>query len=71
MVPVGRLESAKQIARERTLDGAILEINLMGRPCFPVAKPFEPKEMKEMLADMLGIPRSLPLPERRRSSIRH
>ena len=34
--PVGRLESAMQMARERTLDGAILDINLAGRPCFPI-----------------------------------
>jgi DNA-binding response OmpR family regulator len=36
MGPVGRLESAMQMARERALDGAILDINLNGRPCFPV-----------------------------------
>ena len=34
--PVGRLESAKYMARERALDGAILDINLGGRPCFPI-----------------------------------
>jgi hypothetical protein len=36
MRPVGRLESAMQMARERALDGAILDINLNGRPCFPI-----------------------------------
>jgi DNA-binding response OmpR family regulator len=36
MGPVGRLESAMQMARERALDGAILDINLNGRPCFPI-----------------------------------
>ena len=36
MGPVGRLESATQMARERALDGAILDINLKGRPCFPI-----------------------------------
>ena len=36
MGPVGRLESAMQMARERALDGAILDINLNGRPCFAV-----------------------------------
>jgi CheY-like chemotaxis protein len=36
MGPVGRLESAMRMARERALDGAILDINLNGRPCFPV-----------------------------------
>jgi CheY-like chemotaxis protein len=34
--PVGRLESAMLMARERALDGAILDINLNGRPCFAV-----------------------------------
>ena len=34
--PVGGLESAMQMARERALDGAILDINLGGRPCFPI-----------------------------------
>jgi len=75
------------MARERALDGAILDINLNGRPCFPVCailsarripfifltsyphaaipieyrgapligKPFEPNEMKEVLAHMLGL----------------
>jgi DNA-binding response OmpR family regulator len=73
------------MARERVLEGAILDINLNGEACFPVcavlaarripfifltgypaaaipteyrgapvvAKPFEPNEMKEMLARML------------------
>jgi response regulator RpfG family c-di-GMP phosphodiesterase len=30
------VESAVQMARERALDGAILDINLNGRPYFPV-----------------------------------
>jgi DNA-binding response OmpR family regulator len=34
--PVGLLESAMQMERERALDGAILDINLGGRPCFPI-----------------------------------
>ena len=91
MGPVGRLESAKHMARERALDGAILDINLGGRPCFPicailsarripfvfltgypgaeipveyrgaplVTKPFEPTEMKEILAHMLGLPQGV------------
>ena len=103
MGPVGRLESAMQMARERALDGAILDINLTGRPCFPscailsvrripfifltgyphaaipieyrgaplVSKPFEPTEMKEVLAHMLGLPQEWPLPEHLQSSIRH
>ena len=94
MGPVGRLESAMQMARERALDGAILDINLNGRPCFPVcailsarripfmfltgyphaaipieyrgaplvAKPFEPNEMKEIMAHMLGLPQGWPYP---------
>ena len=94
--PVGRL------ARERALDGAILDINLNGRPCFPVcavlsarripfifltgypgapvpveyrgaplvAKPFEPTEMNEVLAHILGLPQDWPLPERLAFSVR-
>ena len=101
--PVGRLESAMQMARERALDGAILDINLNGRPCFPicailsarripfifltgypgaaipveyrgaalVAKPFEPTEMKEVLAHMLGLSQDWPLPKHFSSSVRH
>ncbi|SEP24174.1 CheY chemotaxis protein or a CheY-like REC (receiver) domain [Rhodospirillales bacterium URHD0017] len=85
--PVGRLETVLHVARERALDGAILDINLAGRPCFPVCailsarripfvfltgypeakipaeyrwaglvtKPFEPTEMKEVLAHMLAM----------------
>jgi len=34
--PVGRLETAMHMARDRALDGAILDINLNGRPCFPI-----------------------------------
>jgi CheY-like chemotaxis protein len=103
MGPVGRLESAMRMARERALDGAILDINLNGRPCFPicailsarripfifltgypqaaisieyraaplVAKPFEPTEMKEVLAHMLGLPQDWPPPEHLPSSVRH
>ena len=36
MGPVGRLESAMHMARERALDGAIPDINLNGRPSFPI-----------------------------------
>jgi CheY-like chemotaxis protein len=103
MGPVGRLESAVQMARERALDGVILDINLNGRPCFPVCailsarripfmfltgytqaaipieyraaplvtKPFEPTEMKEVLAQMLGLPPDWPPPEHLPSSVRH
>ena len=102
MGPVGRLESAMRMARERALDGAILDVNLNGRPCFPVcailsarripfifltgyphaaipveyrwaaliAKPFEPNEMKEVVAAMLGLPQEWP-PEPLGSSVRH
>ena len=101
--PVGRLESAVQMARERALDGAILDINLNGRPCFPIcailsarripfmfltgypqatipveyrgapliAKPFEPNEMKDVLADMLGLAQTWPLSEHLRPDVRH
>ena len=101
--PVGRLESAMHMARERTLDGAILDINLNGRPCFPICtilsarripfmfltgyphaaipieyrstplitKPFEPNEMKEALAEMLGLPEDLRPPEHFMPGVRH
>ena len=36
MGPLGRLESAMHMARERALDGAVLDLNLNGRPCFPI-----------------------------------
>lgn len=100
--PVGDLESAVRMARERALDGAILDINLKGQPCFPICailsarripfifltgypeaaipieyrgvpvitKPFEPTEMKEVLADMLGLPQGWPRPQHP-SSLRH
>ncbi len=93
--PAGRLESAMHMARERALDGAILDLSLNGRPCFPIcailsarripfmfltgyphavtpiecrgapliAKPFEPDEMKEALANMLGLPEDWSPPE--------
>ena len=103
MGPVGRLESAMRMARERALDGAILDINLAGRPCFPisailsarripfifltgyphasipieyrgaplVSKPFEPTEMKEVLAHMLGLPGGGPPATHLRPGVRH
>ena len=103
MGPVGRLESAMQMARERALDGAILDLNLNGRPCFPicailsarripfmfltgyphavlpveyraaplVAKPFEPNELKEILADMLDLPPEWPAPQHFPPTVRH
>ena len=36
-----------------------------------IAKPFEPTEMKEVLAQMLGLPQDWPLPEHLSSSVRH
>ena len=95
--PVGHLKSAMRQARERALDGAVLDINLNGRPCFPVcavlsarripfvfltgyarealfrvpveyrnapviSKPFEPSEMKEVLAAILGLTDGVSLP---------
>ena len=103
MGPVGRLESAMQMARERALDGAILDLNLNGRPCSPIcailsarripfmfftgyphaaipteyrwaqliAKPFEAIEMKEALAEMLGLPEDWPPPEHPMPGVRH
>lgn len=100
--PAGRLETALRMARERALDGAILDINLNGQPCFPicailsarripfmfltgypsaaipieyrgaslVTKPFEPTEMKEVLADMLGLPQAWPSSDQP-PSVRH
>jgi DNA-binding response OmpR family regulator len=88
--PASRLEEGMRLGRERALDGAVLDINLNGRLCFPlcsvlsarripfifltgysglsadiiplpfraiplVAKPFEPNELKEALAAMLGL----------------
>ena len=35
--PVGHLEQALDLARDATLDGAILDINLDGKLCFPIA----------------------------------
>ena len=101
--PVGQVETAMQMARERALDGAVLDINLNGKPCFPicailsarripfifltgypaaalpieyrgvtlVSKPFEPNEMKEVLADMLGLSHGWSPPDGLGSSIRH
>ena len=95
MGPVGHLETAMHMARERALDGAILDINLAGRPCFPVCailsarripfvfltgypeavitaeyrcaplitKPFEPTEMKEVLAHTLDLAQGGPTPD--------
>jgi DNA-binding response OmpR family regulator len=103
MGPVGRLESAIELARERALDAAILDINLNGRPCFPVCailsarripfmfltgyphaaipmeyrwaplitKPFEPNEMREIVAHMLGLPEDWSPPEQLSPGIRH
>ncbi len=103
MGPLGRLESAMHMARERALDGAILDLNLNGRPCFPicailsarripfmfltgyphaalpveyravplVAKPFDPNELKEILADMLDLPPKWPAPQHFPPTVRH
>ena len=81
----------------------ILDMNLSGRPCFPVCtvlaarhipsifltgytqaaipidyrgaalvtKPFEPTEIKEVLAHILGLPQDWPPPEHLPSSVRH
>ena len=36
-----------------------------------MGKPFEPNEMKEVVADMLGLSEGWPLPEHLRSIVRH
>src|SRR4029450_11984617 len=54
--PVGRLESAMQMARERALDGAILDINLNGRPCFPVCAILSARRIPFMF--LTGYPRA-------------
>jgi len=35
--PAGRLENALTLARDEALDGAILDVNLAGQLCFPIA----------------------------------
>ena len=35
--PVGRLGPALQLARSEPLDGVLLDVNLAGQPCFPIA----------------------------------
>jgi CheY-like chemotaxis protein len=35
--PVGRIADALRLAEEEALDGAILDINLNGERCFPIA----------------------------------
>jgi CheY-like chemotaxis protein len=36
--PVGRLEDGLRLASAEALDGAVLDINLNGERCFPIAK---------------------------------
>src|SRR5690242_11469654 len=36
--PVGRLEDGLRLASAETLDGAVLDINLNGDRCFPIAR---------------------------------
>ena len=36
--PIGRLEQAKSLAREETLDGAILDVNLNGSTSYELAQ---------------------------------
>ncbi len=36
--PVGRLEDGLRLASAETLDGAVLDINLNGDHCFPIAR---------------------------------
>src|SRR5258706_15733422 len=35
--PVGRLGPALELARNEALDGALLDVNLAGEPCFAIA----------------------------------
>ena len=35
--PIGRLERAMPVARAEALSGAVLDVNLAGEPCFPIA----------------------------------
>ena len=39
--PVARLDRALALAREAPLDGAVLDVNLAGKPSFPIAEVLE------------------------------
>ena len=54
--PVGHLESAMQIARQRALDGAILDINLGGTSCFPICATLSTRRIP--FAFLTGYPKA-------------
>jgi len=43
--PIGRLEHALSAAREQELNGALLDINLAGEQCFPVADILQERDV--------------------------
>lgn len=43
--PIGRLPQALSAAREQRLDGALLDVNLAGEQCFPVADILQERDI--------------------------
>ncbi len=52
--PVGKLESALQIARDETIDAAILDVNIRGGRTYPVAKVLLARDIPFILASGYG-----------------
>lgn len=52
--PVGKLETAMQMAREETLDAAILDVNIRGGRVFPVAEVLQARNVPFVLASGYG-----------------
>lgn len=58
--PVGRLERALALAREATLDGAVLDVNLAGRSSAPVAEALERRGIPFLFVTGYGDAAALP-----------
>jgi DNA-binding response OmpR family regulator len=55
--PLGRLEQAQAVARERMLDGAILDVRLDGKTSYPLARQL--LEAKVVVVFLTGYERGL------------
>ena len=52
--PVGKLDTALQLAADETLDGAVLDVNIRGGKVFPVAKLLAERGIPFVLASGYG-----------------
>jgi DNA-binding response OmpR family regulator len=58
--PIGRLQQALSAARDETLNGALLDVNLAGEQCFPVADILQERDVPFVFITGYDVQSSIP-----------